>query len=142
MSLNVVKGTVGTTAAVRMTGVVDWSTLAQFRRALLALVSGPDLKVRLDVAGVVFSSPEARLFLSRYITRARRRGSDVVVSGFAGAPHRDTQACRPTVSDTDDRQDIERRARACHPTAAAGRLKLIRPCEGSRGPSDSGSTQT
>jgi anti-anti-sigma regulatory factor len=146
MRLNIEEKTVGATVVVRITGVVDWSTLAQFRRKLRALVSRPDPHVRLDVRGVIFWSPEARVVLQRYIARARLRGGEIAVSGLSSLPRWEVDADLPS-----RRARVQRRGhqypRASHlgtyggVVAPPGHLRLVRPAaEVRRSPGDEANT--
>jgi anti-anti-sigma regulatory factor len=87
MRLNVESGLVGSsTALLVVTGVIDWSTIAQFRAGLSRLVSGPRPDVLVDFTGLLSWSAEAQQMLAAATGEARLRGGRLVVSGLAPIP--------------------------------------------------------
>lgn len=65
MRLNLESGLVGSsTTLLVLTGVIDWSTIAQFRAGLSGLVSCPRPDVLVDFAGLLSWSPEAQQVLA------------------------------------------------------------------------------
>ena len=86
MRLNIEQHVVESRVHVVITGVIDWSTLDQFREALRDLVSGPHPDIELDVSGLVSWSHEARILLVRAASRARLQGGDLVVSEMKAVP--------------------------------------------------------
>ena len=71
MRLNLEPSHVGSSAALlTVTGIIDWSTITQFRAGLSRLVSGPRPDVLVNFTGLVSWSPEAQQALGR-----RGRGS-------------------------------------------------------------------
>ena len=87
MRLNLENGLVGSSAArLIVTGVIDWSTIAQFRAGLSRLVSGPRPDVLVDFTGLLSWSPEAQQVLAAATGEARLHGGRLVMSGLAPIP--------------------------------------------------------
>jgi anti-anti-sigma regulatory factor len=74
------------TALLVVTGVIDWSTLTQFRAGLSRLVSGPRPDVLVNFTGLLSWSPEAQQVLAAATGEARLHGGQVVMSGLAPIP--------------------------------------------------------
>jgi anti-anti-sigma regulatory factor len=87
MRLDVETGPAGSsTAPLAVTGVIDWSTTAQFRAGLSRLVSGPRPDVLVDLAGLLSWSPGAQRVLAAATGEARLHGGRLVMSGLAPIP--------------------------------------------------------
>ena len=87
MRLNLESGPAGSsTVLVVVTGVIDWSTIAQFRAGLSRLVCGPRPDVRVDFTGLLSWSPEAQRALAAATGEARLHGGRLVMSGLAPIP--------------------------------------------------------
>jgi len=86
MRLNLENSLVGSSAALVVTGVVDWSTIAQFRAGLSRLVSGPHPDVLVDFSGLLSWSPEAQHVLAAATGEARLHGGRLVMFGLAPIP--------------------------------------------------------
>jgi anti-anti-sigma regulatory factor len=87
MRLNLESGLVGSsTALLVVTGVIDWSTIAQFRAGLSRLVSGPRPDVLVDFTGLLSWSPEAQQMLAAATGEARLHGGRLVMAGLAPIP--------------------------------------------------------
>jgi len=87
MRLNLENGLVGSSAVLLVvTGVIDWSTIAQFRTGLSRLVSGPRPNVRVDFTGLLSWSPEAQQVLAAATGEARLHGGRLAMSGLAPIP--------------------------------------------------------
>ena len=87
MRLNLESDLVGSSAMMLVvTGVIDWSTLAQFRAGLSRLVSGPRPDVVVDFSGLLSWSPEAQRALAAATGEARLHGGHLVMSGLAPIP--------------------------------------------------------
>jgi hypothetical protein len=86
MRLNLEDSAVGSPPALVVTGIIDWSTIAQFRSGLSRYVSrhGPDLRV--DLTGLLSWSPEAQAALAHATRTARIRGGRLETSGLAPIP--------------------------------------------------------
>jgi anti-anti-sigma regulatory factor len=69
-----------------VTGVIDWSTIAQFRAGLSRLVSGPRPDVLVDFSGLLSWSPEAQQLLAAATGEARLHGGRLVMSGLSPIP--------------------------------------------------------
>jgi anti-anti-sigma regulatory factor len=101
MRLNLEIGLVGSSAVLLVvTGVIDWSTIAQFRAGLSRLVSGPRPDVLVDFTGLLSWSPEAQQVLAAATEEARLHGGRLVMSGLAPIPAWQVGAC--------DLPDLER----------------------------------
>ena len=77
---------VSSTVLLVVTGVIDWSTIAQFRAGLSRLVSGPRPDVLVDFAGLLSWSPEAQQLLAAATGEARLHGGRLVISGLSPIP--------------------------------------------------------
>ena len=87
MRLNLESSLVGSSATLLVvTGVIDWSTLAQFRAGLYRLVSCPRPDILVDFAGLLSWSPEAQEVLAAAIGEARLHGGRLVMYGLAPIP--------------------------------------------------------
>jgi anti-anti-sigma regulatory factor len=87
MRLNLETSLAGSsTALLVVTGVIDWSTLTQFRAGLSRLVSGPRPDVLVNFPGLLSWSPEAQQVLAAATGEARLHGGQVVMSGLAPIP--------------------------------------------------------
>jgi anti-anti-sigma regulatory factor len=87
MRLNLETSLAGpSTALLVVTGVIDWSTLTQFRAGLSRLVSGPRPDVLVNFTGLLSWSPEAQQVLAAATGEARLHGGQVVMSGLAPIP--------------------------------------------------------
>lgn len=87
MRLNLDASVVGSgTALLTVTGVIDWSTIGQFRVALsrYAPHSRPDLL--LDLTGLLSWCPEAQAALEHATSQARLDGGRIVAFGLAPIP--------------------------------------------------------
>ena len=69
-----------------VTGIIDWSTIAQFRTGLSRLVSGPRPDVLVDFTGLLSWSPEAQQLLAAATGEARLHGGRLVTSGLSPIP--------------------------------------------------------
>ena len=87
MRLNLETSLAGSsTALLVVTGVIDWSTLTQFRAGLSRLVSGPRPDVLVNFTGLLSWSPEAQQVLAAATGEARLHGGQLVMSGLAPIP--------------------------------------------------------
>ena len=87
MRLNLESGLAGSPAVLLVvTGVIDWSTIAQFRAGLSRLVSGPRPDVLVDFTGLLSWSPEAQEVLAAATGEARLHGGRLAMSGLAPVP--------------------------------------------------------
>ena len=87
MRLNLESSLVGScTTRLVVTGVIDWSTLAQFRAGLSRLVSCPRPDIVVDLAGLLSWSPEAQQVLAGATGQARLHGGRLAVFGLAPIP--------------------------------------------------------
>jgi anti-anti-sigma regulatory factor len=86
MRLNLEDGVVGSSSALVVSGIIDWSTMAQFRAGLSRYVSRPRPDIRVDLTGLLSWSPEAQAALMAAIGTARLHGGRLVVSGLAPIP--------------------------------------------------------
>ena len=86
MRLNLESGLAGSSAVLLVTGVIDWSTITQFRVGLSRLVSGPRPDVRVDFTGLLSWSPEAQQVLAAATGEARLHGGRLVMSGLEPIP--------------------------------------------------------
>jgi anti-anti-sigma regulatory factor len=86
MRLNMETGPVGSSAVLLVAGVIDWSTITQFRLGLSRLVSGPRPDVLVDFTGLLSWSPEAQQVLAAATGEARLHGGRLVMSGLAPIP--------------------------------------------------------
>ena len=87
MRLNLETSLAGSsTALLVVTGVIDWSTLTQFRAGLSRLVSGPRPDVLVNFTGLLSWSPEAQQLLAAATGEARLHGGRLVMSGLSPIP--------------------------------------------------------
>ena len=87
MRLNLESGPVRSSAALLVvTGVIDWSTIAQFRAGLARLVCCPRPDILVDFTGLLSWSPEAQRVLAAATGEARLHGGRLVMSGLAPIP--------------------------------------------------------
>jgi anti-anti-sigma regulatory factor len=87
MRLNLESGLAGSPAVLLVvTGIIDWSTIAQFRAGLSRLVSGPRPDVLVDFTGLLSWSPEAQQVLAAATGEARLHGGRLAMSGLAPIP--------------------------------------------------------
>jgi len=87
MRLNLETSPAGSsTALLVVTGVIDWSTLTQFRAGLSRLVSGPRPDVLVNFTGLLSWSPEAQQVLAAATGEARLHGGQLVMSGLTPIP--------------------------------------------------------
>lgn len=87
MRLNLETSLAGSSAALLVvTGVIDWSTLTQFRAGLSRLVSGPRPDVLVNFTGLLSWSPEAQQVLAAATGEARLHGGRLVMSGLSPIP--------------------------------------------------------
>jgi anti-anti-sigma regulatory factor len=92
--LNLESSVVGSSTALVVTGIIDWSTIAQFRADLSQYVSRPRPDIRMDLSGLLSWSPEAQALLARAIGKARLQGGRLVVSGLAPIPQWEASGSR------------------------------------------------
>ena len=69
-----------------VTGVIDWSTLAQFRAGLYRLLSCPRPDILVDFAGLLSWSLEAQEVLAGATGEAHLNGGRLVTFGLAPIP--------------------------------------------------------
>jgi anti-anti-sigma regulatory factor len=94
MRLNLENDPVESSAVLLIvTGVIDWSTIGQFRAWLSRLVSGPRPDVLVDFTGLLSWSPEAQQVLAAATGEARLHGGRLAVSGLAPIPAWQAGAC-------------------------------------------------
>jgi anti-anti-sigma regulatory factor len=74
------------TATLAVSGIIDWSTIDQFRDALSQYVSSPRPDLLLDLTGLLSWSGEAQLMLAHATVEARLHGGRIVVFGLAPIP--------------------------------------------------------
>ena len=87
MRLNLETTRVGSSSALlTVTGIIDWSTITQFRAGLSRLVSGPRPNVLVNFTGLLSWSPEAQQVLASATREARLHGGRLVMSGLAPIP--------------------------------------------------------
>jgi anti-anti-sigma regulatory factor len=87
MRLNLESSPVGSSATLLVvTGVIDWSTIVQFRVGLFRLVCCPRPNILVDFAGLLSWSPEAQEVLAGATEEARLHGGRLVMSGLAPIP--------------------------------------------------------
>ncbi len=87
MRLNLESSLVGSSATrLVVTGVIDWSTISQFRAGLSRLVSCPRPDILVDFAGLLSWSPEAQEVLAGATGEARLHGGRLVMFGLAPIP--------------------------------------------------------
>lgn len=94
MRLNMENDLVGSsTALLVVTGVIDWSTITQFRAGLFRLVSGPRPDVLVDFTGLLSWSPEAQQVLAAATGEARLHGGRLTMSELAPIPAWQAENC-------------------------------------------------
>jgi anti-anti-sigma regulatory factor len=87
MRLNLESSLLGSSATLLVvTGIIDWSTLGQFRAGLSQLVSCPRPDILVDFAGLLSWSPEAQAVLAGATGEARLHGGQLVMFGLAPIP--------------------------------------------------------
>jgi hypothetical protein len=87
MRLNLENSLVGSsTMLLVVSGVIDWSTIAQFRAGLSRLMSCPRPDILVDFAGLLSWSREAQEVLAGAAGEARLHGGRLVSSGLAPIP--------------------------------------------------------
>jgi len=87
MRLNLETGLVGSSTAVLfVTGIIDWSTIAQFRAGLSRLTSGLRPDVLVDFTGLLSWSAEAQQVLAAATGEARLHGGRLVMTGLSPIP--------------------------------------------------------
>jgi anti-anti-sigma regulatory factor len=87
MRLNLESSLVGSsTTLLVVTGIIDWSTIAQFRAGLSWLVSCPRPDILVDFAGLLSWSPEAQEVLAGATGEARLHGGRLAMFGLAPIP--------------------------------------------------------
>lgn len=74
------------TTLLNVTGIIDWSTLAQFRTILTRHVSHPRPHVVVDLSGLLSWSPEAQAVLVRATRQAQLLSGQLAVVGLALLP--------------------------------------------------------
>jgi anti-anti-sigma regulatory factor len=74
------------TAILAVSGIIDWSTIDQFRVALSRYVSHPRSDLLLDLSGLLSWSAEAQLVLAHATVEARLHGGRIAVFGLAPIP--------------------------------------------------------
>jgi anti-anti-sigma regulatory factor len=90
--LNLESSVVGSSTALVVTGIIDWSTIAQFRAGLSPYVSRPRPDIRVDLTGLLSWSPDAQAVLVRATGKARLHGGRLVVFGLAPIPRWEARA--------------------------------------------------
>src|ERR1700739_928564 len=87
MRLNLESGLVESSAVLlNVTGVIDWSTIGQFRAGLSRLGSAPRPDVLVDFTGLLSWSPEAQQVLAAATGEARLHGGRLAISGLEPIP--------------------------------------------------------
>jgi anti-anti-sigma regulatory factor len=86
MRLNLENSLVGSSTMLVVSGVIDWSTIAQFQAGLSRLMSCPRPDILVDFAGLLSWSREAQEVLAGAASEARLHGGRVVSSGLAPIP--------------------------------------------------------
>lgn len=87
MRLNLESSLVGSsTTLLVVAGIIDWSTIAQFRAGLSRLVRCPRPDILVDFAGLLSWSREAQEVLAGATGEARLRGGRLVMFGLAPIP--------------------------------------------------------
>jgi len=93
MRLNIDSSVVGSsTVLLVVTGVIDWSTLTQFRSSLTPYVSRPRSDVLVDLTGLLSWSSPAQAALVAAMTRARLHGGRLAVFGLGPIPGRQARS--------------------------------------------------
>src|SRR5258708_32460457 len=87
MHLNLESSLVGSSATLLViTGIIDWSTIAQFRASLSRLAICPRPNILVDFTGLLSWSTEAQAVLAGATVKARLHGGRLVVFGPAPIP--------------------------------------------------------
>ncbi len=87
MRLNLEGSVVGSgRALLAVNGIIDWSTIGQFRDALSRYSSCPRPDLLLDLTELLSWSSEAQAVLERAVAQARVQGGRIVVFGLAPIP--------------------------------------------------------
>ena len=87
MRLNLESSLVGSSATLLVvTGIIDWSTIAQFRAGLSRLVRSPQPDILVDFAGLLSWSREAQEVLAGARGEARLHGGRLMMFGLAPIP--------------------------------------------------------
>ena len=87
MRLNLEHSLVGSSATLLVvTGIIDWSTIAQFQAGLSRLMSCPRPDIVVDFAGLLSWSREAQDVLAGAAREARLHGGRLMSSGLAPIP--------------------------------------------------------
>ena len=87
MRLNLENSPVGSsTMLLVVSGVIDWSTIAQFQAGLSRLMSCQRPDIMVDFAGLLSWSREAQEVLAGAAGEARQHGGRLVSSGLAPIP--------------------------------------------------------
>jgi len=84
--LNLESGVVGSSTALAVAGIIDWSTISQFRAGLSQYVSRPRPDIQVDLTGLLSWSPEAQAVLVRATGQARLQGGRLVAFGLTPIP--------------------------------------------------------
>jgi anti-anti-sigma factor len=87
MRLKVGTSVAGSSTTVVVTGVIDWSTVGQFRAALAPWVSGPEPDVLVDLSGLLSWSCPGQAVLVSAATQARLRGGRLAAFGLSPVAH-------------------------------------------------------
>lgn len=133
MRLQIEQSNSGSVVQVTVRGVLDWSTVPQFRDVMRTLASSNHRLVRLDMSGLISWSPDAQQVVRRSVARARRRGQDVVVSGLSSITRWEAEGCPlpdPQAPPGPGRYRYRRSDGTPGPqvasTATGGQLRLVR----------------
>jgi anti-anti-sigma regulatory factor len=87
MRLDMDSSVVGSsTALLVVTGVIDWSTITQFRASLAQHVSHPRSDILVDLTGLLSWSLPAQAAMVGAMTRARLHGGRLAVFGLGPIP--------------------------------------------------------
>jgi anti-anti-sigma regulatory factor len=87
MRLNLKGSVVGPSAALLVvTGIIDWSTIGQFRTGLSRYVAHPRPDILVDFTGLLSWSPQAQAVLARAIGQARLHGGRLKFFGLSSIP--------------------------------------------------------
>lgn len=74
------------TPALVIVGIIDWSTLEQFRSALSRRLTGPRPRLVVDFSGMLSWSPQAQHVLALAASAARLHGGQLEVTGLTTVP--------------------------------------------------------
>jgi anti-anti-sigma regulatory factor len=86
MRLNLDSSVVESSTTLVVAGIIDWSTITQFRAALARLASRREPAILVDFTGLLSWSPEAQAVLARATGQARLHGGRLAVFGLAPIP--------------------------------------------------------